>query len=80
MRYRAAMIGLLALTLLASAPQLAPSYCRIATSARSFHDYFRTLEGSRTGLNPVERFVFSLMLTNTQSPPEARSAAQDRTS
>jgi len=74
------MIGILAMALLAATPRAGRSYCRIATSAVRFQDYFRNLEGSRTGLNPVERFVFSLMLTGAGAPPEGRGAAGGRTS
>jgi hypothetical protein len=44
----------------------------VASSARSFRHYFHDLQGADSSLNPVERFVFSLMLANTKQPQPAR--------
>ena len=70
------MTGLLLLT---SATQWAPSYCRILSSAKSFQENFRSLGGSRTTLNPVERFVFSLLLANRKAETQSGGAADHRT-
>jgi hypothetical protein len=43
----------------------APVYGRAANSARSFRHYFQDLKTADANLNPVERFVFSLILANT---------------
>jgi len=48
------------------------AYGRVANSARSFRQYFHDLQGADSTLNPVERFVFSLMLANTKQPPPQR--------
>lgn len=64
MKRKAFTIGLVAmgLTLAAALP---PSYSRIATSGKNFQEYFRDLNQAGNTLNPVERFVFSLVLANT---------------
>lgn len=54
----------------------APSYCRWLASAHSFRETFQTLDHTRTALNPVERFLFSLMLANTKAQPEEKGAAK----
>jgi hypothetical protein len=69
------MIGVMVLTLLATAVHTAPSYCRWLASAHNFRETFRTLDRTTTPLNPVERFVFSLMLANTKTQPEEKRAA-----
>jgi len=58
------MVGFLAaaLTLLVAIP---PRYSRLATSRQNFQEYFRDLDQAGSSLNPVERFVFSLVLANT---------------
>ena len=38
---------------------------RIAVSAQSFQQYFENLNAPGSSLGPVERFVFSLVLANT---------------
>lgn len=50
------------LTLAAAIP---PSYNRISASRQNFQEYFRDLNQAGNSLNPVERFVFSLVLANT---------------
>jgi len=45
----------------------APAYGRLVSSAQSFQHYFQDLKGACASLNPVERFVFSLILANTQT-------------
>jgi hypothetical protein len=55
------------IVLLLTATQTGPAYCtmcRLVSSAQSFQQYFRDLES----LNPVERFVFSLVLANRKTP------------
>ena len=63
MKRKAFTIGFvtLGLTLLAAIP----SNSRIATSRQNFQQYFRDLDQTGASLNPVERFVFSLVLANT---------------
>ena len=73
------IIGMLGLLLLTSTAQWAPSYCRIISSAKTFQENFETLGGSRTTLNPVERFVFSLLLANRKNQTPSGGAADHRT-
>ena len=47
----------------------------VASSARSFRHYFHDLRGADSTLNPVERFVFSLMLANTKPAPSKNTFA-----
>jgi hypothetical protein len=62
----------MALGLALAAVHGTPAYGRVANSARSFSRYFHDLQGADSTLNPVERFVFSLMLANTKQPPAQR--------
>lgn len=63
---RASIIATVTLGLMITAASGLPSYCRLVTSARTFQHYFQDLKQGAAPLNPVERFVFSLMLTNTK--------------
>lgn len=67
MKRKAYRIGLLALGLILMAVGPA-SYNRIATSRQNFQEYFRDLDQAGSSLSPVERFVFSLVLANTDTP------------
>jgi hypothetical protein len=53
---------------MAMAVRDAPTYGRLVSSAQSFQHYFQDLKGAGASLNPVERFVFSLILANTRTP------------
>jgi hypothetical protein len=66
---RAYIIGTMALGLAFAAIHGSPAYGRVANSARNFRRYFHDLQGADSSLNPVERFVFTLMLANTKQPP-----------
>ena len=67
------MIGLVALGLTASAVH-APAYGRIRSSTQHFRQYFHDLKAG-SSLNPVERFVFSLMLANTKDQAKTECPA-----
>ena len=69
MTRRAYAIGFLALGL-AIAGAIPFSSSRIATSRRNFQEYFRDLDPAGSSLNPVERFIFSLVLAHTDAHPE----------
>ena len=57
-----------------------PVLGRFVSSAVSFGHYFQDLKKAGTSLNPIERFVFSLVLANPGAPPaEAPSAAPQHT-
>ena len=81
MTRRAYIIGILTVGLMATAVRTAPAYGRLVSSARSFQHYFQDLKGAGASLNPVERFVFSLVLANTRpaQPKEPGTALERRT-
>ena len=66
---KAAIIGIAVLGLVLTARQTRPAYCavcRIVTSAQSFQRNFQNLKSAGDSLNPIERFLFSLALANTE--------------
>jgi len=64
---------------MAMAVRDAPTYGRLVSSAQSFQHYFQDLKGAGASLNPVERFVFSLILANTRTPrPDQPGTALER--
>jgi hypothetical protein len=65
-------MAIITLGLTAGAVQTAPVLNRVVSSAQSFRYYFRDLKKAGTSLNPIERFVFSLVLANPKAP-EARN-------
>ena len=67
MTKRACILGTLTLALALTAARGEPTYERLVTSAQSFQQYFQDLKGAGTSLNPFERVVFSLVLSNTRS-------------
>ena len=69
-----------------TAVHTSPAYCRIVSSAQKFQQYCRDLKQAGTSLNPIERFVFSLVLANSKTPqagqantPHVSSAPARRT-
>ena len=60
MMRRISGIAILALALTAAMRH--PGYGRLAAEAREFHHQFQDLKAGKT-LGPVERFVFSLVLS-----------------
>ena len=79
MTRKAYIIGILAVGLMATAARNAPAYGRLVSSAQSFQHYFQNLKGADASLNPVERFVFSLILANTRTPrPDQPGTALER--
>ena len=75
MRRKAYMIGIVAVGLIVTTLQSGPSYCRVVRSARDFHELFRSLDAAKADLNPLERLVFSLMLTTAGTTQKERGAA-----
>ena len=63
---KAYIVGTLAAGLALAALEGGPRFGRIASSAHNFEHYFQNLK-SGNSLNPVERFVFSLVLANTNA-------------
>ena len=63
---------MVALGLMFTAARTSPAYCRIVMSARSFQHHFEDLKKADS-LNPLERFVLSLILANGK--PQAPEVA-----
>jgi hypothetical protein len=62
------MIGILALGLVLAGMQPGMRH-RIAASTRNFQQSFRDLKATGNSLNPIERFVFSVVLASTTPSP-----------
>ena len=58
---------MLVIGLLATTGRTAPAYCRVVSSAHKFQEYFRDLKQA-DAMSPIERFVFSLVLTHSKTP------------
>lgn len=71
MKRKAFAVGLLA-TALAVVAVMPSYYARFETSRQNFQQYFRDLDPAGRSLNPIERFVFSLVLANSDSAPEKK--------
>jgi hypothetical protein len=65
------IIGMLAAALTAGSRPASPALGRLIHSAQNFRHYFKDLKQGDTSLNPVERFVFSLVLANSKTPEKA---------
>ena len=64
------MIGTLAVLLAVNTAQSTGAYCKIVQSAQNFQRYYRDLQQGQNSLNPIERIVFSLVLSNSKSPAQ----------
>jgi len=71
MKRKAFAVGLLA-TALGVVAVMPSYYARFETSRQSFQQYFRDLDPAGRSLNPIERFVFSLVLANSDNAPEKK--------
>jgi hypothetical protein len=69
-RRRAAIIGTLAILLAASTAGTSPVYERAVSSMRSFQRSFGDLKKADS-MNPLERLVFSLVLSTAKTPAAA---------
>ena len=72
---RAYIIGIVAAGLAMAAAQGSPAYGKFVSSAHNFERYFHALKTSGSLANPVERFLFSLILANAK-PSHTESQAQ----
>jgi hypothetical protein len=63
------------------AARTTPVYGTLTTSVRTFQRYVNRLKTTGNSLSPIERFVFSLILANGDSPSNRTSgtAAERRT-
>ena len=77
-RRKATIIGILAILLSAAGAESTPAYNRVASSVRSFKQNFGDLKKAES-MNSVERFVFSLVLSNSKAPATAANVYASRT-
>ncbi len=68
MKRKAYAVGILA-TALVVVGCVPSCYTRFMTSRQNFEQYFQDLAPAGSSLNPVERFVFSLVLANSDTAP-----------
>ena len=78
---KAAITGITAIGLMLTAAQSQPAYtvCRLVSSAQTFQRHFQDLKSAGDSLNPIERFLFSLVLSNTREAAASPAAAPHRT-
>ena len=69
-RRKAVIIGTLAVLLTAATAGYSPVYGRAVSSLHSFQRVFGDLEKADS-MSPIERFVFSLVLSNSRPPSAA---------
>jgi hypothetical protein len=70
-RRKAIIIGTLAVLLTAARADYSPVYGRAVSSVRSFKRVFGDLKQADS-MSTIERFVFSLVLSNSRTPEPAR--------
>lgn len=74
MRRKATIVAILAILLTAATAGDAPAYEWAVSSVRSFQRSFGDLQKADS-MSPIERFVFSLVLSHSRIPPAAKSYA-----
>jgi hypothetical protein len=76
-RRKAYIIGTLAILLTAATAGNSPVYSRAVSSVRSFQQNFGDLKKADS-MSTVERFVFSLVLSNSKAPAAAANSHAPR--
>ena len=76
-RRKAAIIGTLAILLTAATAGHSPAYERAVSSMRTFQRNFGDLKKADS-MSPIERFVFSLVLSNSKTPTGAANSYDPR--
>ena len=76
-RRKATIIGTLAILLTAATAGNSPAYERAVSSVRSFQRNFGDLKKADS-MSPIERFVFSLVLSNSKTPTAAANSYAPR--
>ena len=79
MKRKAYIIATLAAVLTANTLATSGVAGKIASSARNFQRYYADLEQGATTLSPIERLVFSLVLSNAKTKPAAVEQVTGRT-
>ena len=72
------MVGIIALGLAAATFRETPAYRQVATSAANFERYLDSLSTEGNSLSPIERLVFSLVLSNSKPHPGNQGTASAR--
>ena len=72
---RAYIVGTLVVMLTMHVAQTSPAYSRMVHSAQNFQRYYNDLKQGGTSLNPVERFVFSLVLASSKTPEQTAAGS-----
>jgi hypothetical protein len=72
MHIRAGLVTMLAVVVLTTTT-FVTGHAHLGRSKSSFQKYFQALKTWEVSVNPVERFVFSLILANTNAPPVENS-------
>ena len=67
---KAYMIGALVVILALHSAQGAGAYCKVVQSAQNFQRYYSDLKQGQNSLNPIERLVFSLVLSTSKVPSQ----------
>jgi hypothetical protein len=75
MKRRICLAGIAALGLVAATVRSTPAYGQLVTSAASFERYVESLNTAGNSLNPIERLVFSLVLSNSKQHPGNQGTA-----
>lgn len=73
MKRKAHIIAILALGAAATLAGTSPAVGRFVSSAQNLPSYIRDSQTTGGSLSPIERFVFSLVLTNTKAPRACNS-------
>ena len=68
---RTYLVGIVALGLMATTVRSTPAYHQLVSSAASFERYLNGLNRADNSLSPIERLVFSLILSNSKPPHTA---------
>jgi hypothetical protein len=75
---RAYLAGIVGLVLMTVAVRATPAYSRFVSSAQSVQQYIKDLNSSGNSLSPIERLVFSLMLSSSRTDRSQPAAVQER--
>jgi hypothetical protein len=76
-RRKATIIATLAILIAAATAGYSPVYERTVSSMRSFQRNFGDLKKADS-MSPIERFVFSLVLSNSKTPTAAANSYAPR--
>ena len=77
-RRKAAIIGTMAILLTAVSAGHSPVYGRAVSTVRNFQRNFGDLKKANS-MSPLERFVFSLLLSNSKTPTAAADSGASPT-